>query len=191
MRAQSNVSSSPHRRKPRIGLTQYSEVLLKEKLRKRSPSEPWVEEQIKTTDDVDADGKPILYRYFDPHAFPPGGEKTKMIRCPRCGIFNPPNAMEHGLCLDHARHQGWTPSPSALAFVRLQLLNAEIEACELAPEDTASLRREIRQFEKTEAANSLPRDSRFHRKNRYQSIRSVNIATYIRKWITVGYLIEG
>ena len=154
MRAQIDPSVSRPRRKPRVGLTQYSEALLKEKLRRRCPSEPWVEAQIKTANDTDADGNPILYRYFDTHVFPPGGEKTKMIRCPKCGIFNPPNAMEHGACLDHASHEGWTPSPSALAFVRLQLLNAEIETCELAPEDTASLRREIRQFEESQSPNS-------------------------------------
>src|SRR5579859_4120282 len=94
MRASSDGSGSssysPQKAKRRIGLTQYAEIQLKEKLRKRSPSEPWVEAQIKTNIDVTADGQPIVYRYHDPRVFPPGGEETLMVRCPRCGVFTPP-----------------------------------------------------------------------------------------------------
>src|SRR5579859_1065622 len=32
-------------------------------------------------------GTPILYRYHDPHVFPPGGAKTAMVRCPQCGVM--------------------------------------------------------------------------------------------------------
>jgi hypothetical protein len=74
------------------GLTRFQEIVLKRKLRKACPSEPWVEAQIKIAADKDRWGQPIRYRYHDVHVFPPGGEQTKMIRCPVCGVFNPPNA---------------------------------------------------------------------------------------------------
>lgn len=133
-------------RTARAGLTRYAELLLKQVLRQTAPSEPWVEAQIKSSVDVTSDGVPIVYRYHDTRAFPPGGPATRMVRCPKCGVFTPPNTMEHGACLDHARHQGWTPSPSAVAIRRLQMLNLRIESTELPPEDIASLRREIDEF---------------------------------------------
>jgi hypothetical protein len=131
-----------------VGLTAYEELGLKRKLREASPSEPWVEAQIKTARDTDQSCSPIRYRYYDSHAFPPGGEETKMIRCPACGIFMPPNAFEHGQCLDHASHKGWGGSPSARAIAKLRLRrlrcrDRERRDSDLLPEDTASLRAEI------------------------------------------------
>jgi hypothetical protein len=121
----------------------YQELQLKAKLRKRSPSEPWVEAQVQTATDTDADGSAIVYRYHDPHAFPPGGSATAMVRCPACGIFVPPNSIEHGKCLDHAHHTGWGPSPSALAIAALQRRNIRLRDLDLLPDDPESLQQEI------------------------------------------------
>jgi len=139
-------SSAQSARKRRVGLSPYQERCLKDRLRAASPSEPWVDAQIKSTVDTDQNGIPILYRYHDPHAFPPGGENTAMIRCPECGILMPPNAFEKGRCLDHARHDGWGPSPSAVAIRALEKRNLRIEDPPLEPEDLASLREEIDNF---------------------------------------------
>jgi hypothetical protein len=157
MRACSNGSASANRRsRLRIGLSHEDEYYLKQELRRRSPSEPWVEAQIKSAIDVDADGDEIVYRYHDPHAFPPGGANTKMRRCCLCGVFNPPNAMEGGACLDHARHEGWGPSPSAMAFIYLQLMNIDQQPLVLEPEDVESLEREIRHYSEHFALSDAP-----------------------------------
>jgi hypothetical protein len=66
-----------------------------------------------------------------------------MIRCPGCGIFNPPQTFEHQVCLDHAKHVGWGRSPSAAAIAQIQYFNLRVEACELEPESHESLQREI------------------------------------------------
>jgi hypothetical protein len=146
MRAPAVVSSRPApSRKRRVGLSRFGETALRIRLRKMVPSEPWLEAQIKSSFDF-IDGQRVIYRYHDSSVFPPGGTRTKMVRCPRCGVFNPPNAIEHGACLDHARHDAWGPSPSALAFRRLQAMNAVIEEPELPPEDLASLKKEIEEF---------------------------------------------
>lgn len=148
MLAHPSDPGSPLRNLPksRVGLTVYEEDRLKRRLRRRTCSEPWVEAQIKTCHDVDQNGTEIIYRYHDPHVYPPGGAKTAMIRCPACGAFNPPNAIEHGRCLDHADHRGWGPSPSAVAIQGLQRFNLRMEEPELPPEDVKSLRKEIRRF---------------------------------------------
>jgi hypothetical protein len=134
------------RKKRRVGLSAYQEQRLKEQLRPSICSEPWLEAQFKSADDTDETGTPILYRYHDPHVFPPGGAKTAMARCPECGVLVPPNTLEHGACLDHARHDGWGPSPSAVAIRALQMFNLRIEDSELAPEDLPSLRKEIEDY---------------------------------------------
>lgn len=134
------------RGKRRVGLSAYQEQRLKEQLRPSLCSEPWLEAQFKSADDVDEAGTPILYRYHDPHVFPPGGAKTAMVRCPLCGILVPPNTIEHDACLDHAPHDGWGPSPSAVAIRALQWFNLRMEDPELPPEDVESLRAEIDRF---------------------------------------------
>jgi len=150
-------SSSARKRRVRtscrrpVGLTAYREKILKDKLRKSAPSEPWVEAQITTVVDKSPAGAQITYRYHDPHVFPPGGDKTKMIRCPECGILMPPLAFEHGKCLDHARHEGWGPSPSALAIRALQKLHGILEMKNMPPEDVECLRQEIRLFQMKKA----------------------------------------
>lgn len=144
-----NPGSPSARRQPRrVGLSRLAEDRLKRRLRKTTCSEPWVEAQIKTVVDRQRAGEPIVYRYHDPKAYPPGGEQTRMIRCPACGVFTPPCAIEHGNCLDHADHGGWGPSPSAIAFHTLQMLNLKIDnELALAPADAQSLRREIKKYE--------------------------------------------
>lgn len=144
-KSQKSGSKSARKRRRPVGLTHYQEEQLKRELRLTTPSEPWVEAQFRTVLDTDTDGTDIVYRYRDPHAFPPGGAQTLMVRCAECGVFNPPNAIEHGNCLDHARHDGWGPSPSAVAIAALRRFHLEIEELQLQPEDDASLRREIRQ----------------------------------------------
>jgi hypothetical protein len=129
-----------------VGLTSYEEIALKRRLRKTSPSEPWVEAQIGTMQDTDKSGRPIRYRYHDVRAFPPGGEQTRMIRCPACGIFVPPNAFEHGVCLDHARHEGWGLSASAVAIDDLLRRRRRRKSIRLEPEDATSLKAEIAMF---------------------------------------------
>lgn len=151
MRRRSKKSRSKSARKTghRVGLSAREEDRLKCKLRPTVPSEPWLEAQFRTNYDRDANGNPVAYRYRDPHVFPPGGPATLMVRCSECGIFNPPNAMEHGKCLDHARHEGYGPSPSALAIEGMQRLNVRIEEEPLPPEDTRALEAEIRRFNKS------------------------------------------
>ena len=143
-----NPSSAPKAKRRRVGLSFYAEERLKASLRESAPSEPWVEAQFKTADDVDQEGAAIVYRYHDPHVFPPGGKQTLMRRCPECGVFMPPNSFEHGRCLDHADHRGWGPSPSAVAIAALQLFNLRTEEMPLDAEDRKSLWHEIRAFER-------------------------------------------
>jgi hypothetical protein len=80
---------APKRQLPkRVGLTIAKEQRLKRELRLTTCSEPWVEAQIKTVVDREGPGgEPIVYRYHDPKAYPPGGAKTAMVRCPACGVF--------------------------------------------------------------------------------------------------------
>lgn len=146
-RPEDSRTPSARRARRRVGLSAYQEQRLKDRLRPQVCSEPWLEAQFKSADDVDETGQPILYRFHDPHVFPPGGPKTAMVRCSRCGVFVPPNALEDGVCLDHAAHEGWGPSPSAVAIRGLQMFNLRMADAELPPEDTASLRAEIAAFE--------------------------------------------
>jgi hypothetical protein len=144
MRADSSgpgLSTLPAKPKRRVG--RHEEQRLKERLRKSAPSEPWVEAQIKAIEDVTEDGTAIIYRYHDPCVFPPGGQQTAMVRCPKCGVFTPPNTIEHGACLDHACHDGWGPSPSAVAITKAAQRKLRNTQLELLPEDTRSLRNEI------------------------------------------------
>jgi hypothetical protein len=152
MPSESQESKFPSARKirrRRVGLSQYQEKFMREKLRAAAPSEPWVDAQFVTVRDQDETGWPIYYRYHDPRAFPPGGKKTAMVRCPACGILMPPNAFEQGECLDHSIHRGWGPSPSAVAIAALQYYNLRAREPDLPPEDLTSLRQEIEQFAQT------------------------------------------
>lgn len=142
-----------HKRRKPVGLSAYQEEQIKRELRLSTPSEPWVEAQFKTVLDTDTRGADIVYRYRDPHAFPPGGSQTAMVRCATCGVFNPPNAIEYGNCLDHANHEGWGPSPSAIAIEALRRFHLRLEDSELPPEDVQSLRREIERFTARSAAS--------------------------------------
>ena len=144
----SGSSSGRPRRKRRVGLSAYQERLLKEALRDKTCSEPWVEAQFQSVVDVDDAGKQILYRFHDTRQYPPGEKSTLMVRCKVCGIFNPPNAMERGQCLDHAELGSWGPSPSALAISAMQMFNLRMEESALEPEDSRSLRNEIRKARK-------------------------------------------
>ena len=134
----------PSQLRARVGLTRCQEHHLRKRLRKKTPSEPWIDAQITSIIDTDPEGKPIHCRFHDPKVFPPGGASTLMVRCSICGIFNPPNAMEDGQCLDHAEDAGWGSSPSARAIRTLQRYHViEEHALPLEPEDEESLKREI------------------------------------------------
>lgn len=148
MSRKSHRSGSKSARKlpRRVGLSAYQEELLKQQLRLTTPSEPWVEAQIHTVVDQDTDGSAIIYRYRDPHAFPPGGQETLMVRCRHCQVFTPPIAMENGECLDHVEHTGWGPSPSAIAIAALRKYHLEMQEVKLPPDDSKSLRREIQRY---------------------------------------------
>jgi len=159
-----DVAPTPSHRR-RVGLNFQREQDLKRKLRQTAPSEPWVEAQIKSAHDIQEGGGEILYRYHDPHVFPPGGAKTKMKRCPRCGVFTPPNAFEQAICLDCADHaDGWGPSPSAVAIERLRMLRFEIPQRRLRGEDTESLLLEIERFNARQKRRSersaVPKENR-------------------------------
>jgi hypothetical protein len=123
-----------------------------------------LEAQIVVVDDVDPDGNAIHYTLHDPGVFPPGGSETQMVRCRICGIYNPPNAMEGGCCLDHARHKGWGRSLSAKAIQAMERRKVGLNFCPLLPEDTHSLVLEIKRFK------------RRLRKEREESVPAVNPA---------------
>lgn len=139
----SGASSAHGAAQRRVGLSAWRENRLKAALRPRMPSEPWVEAQFVSACDVAEDGTPILYRYHDPHVFPPGGAETAMRRCRECGVLMPPHILSQGRCIDHADHTGWGPSPSAIAIRALQRFNLRLEVEELPAEDVVSLRQEI------------------------------------------------
>jgi hypothetical protein len=133
------------------GLTWYQARRLKCRLRSSSPSEPWVEAQIVVVDDADPHGNAIHYVLHDPSVFPPGGLETRMVRCRICGIYNPPNAMEGGCCLDHARHKGWGRSLSAKAIQAMERRKAGMHFCPLLREDIEGLQLEIEKFNRRQA----------------------------------------
>lgn len=137
-------SSGTHR----SGLSSLQEQRLRQQLRRSAPSEPWVDAQFKTFEDADERGEPVICRCHDPRAFPPGGKHTAMIRCPACGVWTPPNALEQDICLDHSDHEGWGPSPSAVAIRGLQYYHLRIEESELPPETITALKGEIRKIQK-------------------------------------------
>jgi len=136
------------------GLTWHQEQQLKRRLRRTAPSEPWVEAQIVAVKDVDPDGHAIHYILHDPSVFPPGGSQTRMIRCRKCGIYNPPNATEGGCCLDHAGHKGWGPSRSAREIRKMQRLKAGLKFTPLPREDVEGLMLEIERFQRRHAKTS-------------------------------------
>jgi hypothetical protein len=136
--------------KRRVGLTALQQRQLQVRLRVFTPSEPWVEAQFKRVIDLDENDRPIVYCYHDPHVFPPGGKKTAMVRCPTCQVFTPPHAFEGGQCLDHSSHEGWGPSPSAVAIATLRHYVLRVEGlADLEPEDDDSLRLEIERYNRT------------------------------------------
>lgn len=126
------------------GLTRLAEARLRQELRGHAPSEPWVDAQFVTIFARDERGRPIVRRLHDASVFPPGGEKTAMVRCPGCNVFTPPCAFEKGFCLDHADHGCWGPSPSAQAIAALQYRNLRLMESELPSESRRALQREIR-----------------------------------------------
>lgn len=136
-------------RRGRIGLSRKDENKLREKLLKTLPSEPWFYAQIKTFDDTDARGEPIVYRFHDARVFPPGGNQTLMVECPLCGRTVPPNSLEDGVCMDHASdraHECYGPSPSAKAIEAIQMRNLRVEGIKIKKESKKALKREIKRF---------------------------------------------
>ena len=116
---------------------------LKARLRKATPSEPWVEAQIRSRIQIDPAGEETEHRYYDPTVFPPGGAQTAMVRCPECGVFMPPLAFEGDTCLDHSDHLGWDRSPSAITIEALQYYHVRLDRLELLPDSKKALRQEI------------------------------------------------
>jgi hypothetical protein len=79
------IKSHPNR----IALSAVNESRLRAKLRRRCCSEPWVDDQIRTVTDRSPEGEQIVYRFFNPHVFPPGGHASGMRWCRACGRFTP------------------------------------------------------------------------------------------------------
>ncbi|HET6248443.1 MAG TPA: hypothetical protein VFE47_12145 [Tepidisphaeraceae bacterium] len=127
----------------RIGLSNSDERRLRQLLRQKSPSEPWVEAQFVEICEKDSRGELVVRRMHDPAKFPPGGNRTKMVRCKICGILTPPNAMEDGSCLDHREVADWGQSPSAEAIRRIQFYFLKLTPLEMEPESTEALVQEI------------------------------------------------
>jgi hypothetical protein len=130
----------------KIGLTPLAESRLRRTLRRKVPSEPWLEAQFRSVLSRNARGEEVVQRLHDASVFPPGGAKTAMIRCACCGIFTPSSAFEHDICLDHADHSAWGRSPSAIAIEALQYRNLRLAETPLPPESRSALRAEIQRF---------------------------------------------
>ena len=143
-------------RRRRIGLTVLAEARLRDELRRRSPSEPWVEAQFVSVSETDEHGHPIVRRIHDTSVFPPGGARTAMVRCRVCGIFTPPPAMEEGMCLDHSDSDIWGPSPSAAAIRALQYRNLRLPKMELLPDSAEALLMEISEYESGKGVKDSP-----------------------------------
>lgn len=144
---QCNVVLRPARR-TRLGLTPLAESRLRRTLRRKVPSEPWLDAQFRSVSSRDARGEEVVQRLHDPTVFPPGGAKTGMVRCTCCGIFTPASAFEHDICLDHADHSAWCRSPSAIAIEALQYRNLRLAETPLPAESRSALRAEIRRFKR-------------------------------------------
>jgi hypothetical protein len=146
MHQANGIGIKPARKLRRRGLTAAEEERLRIELRRRAPSEPWVDAQFIDMTLQDERGQAVACRIHDPGKFPPGGARTLMICCPDCGVFTPPCAFEGGVCLDHAESGNWGPSPSAEAIRALQWWNLRLPQRELAPESTEALLREIERY---------------------------------------------
>lgn len=127
----------------------FEERRFRARLRKHCPSEPWVEAQFVAVAKVDVKGHPFVRYIFLRGVFPPGGNKTAMVRCKKCGILTPPVAMEGGICLDHGVSGDWGPSPSAMAIERLRHYHENISKVTLRTEDEEALKAEIRRRTRT------------------------------------------
>jgi hypothetical protein len=141
------IGIKPTSHKRRTGLTPMAEDRLRHELRRRAPSEPWVDAQFYTTERQDDRGETVVSRAFDPTVFPPGGDKTLMVECKICNILTPPYAFESGQCIDHADGGNWGPSPSAVAIRALQWRNLRLTEMELAPESATALQKEMLEHE--------------------------------------------
>lgn len=128
-------------------MTALQESRLRERLRLEAPSEPWVDAQFYDVCDSDERQTVVVRRRHNPDVFPPGGDLTVMVRCPACGVFTPPVALEGGLCLDHAEHGCWGESPSAQAIRGLQLRNLRMDEVPLKPESLTALQKEVQQYQ--------------------------------------------
>jgi hypothetical protein len=92
------------------GLTAWQVLHLRNRLRQAAPSETWVDDQIKTITDIDADGDQLTLTYFDSRVFPPGGRReTQMRWCRLCGRYTPRPAIH---LIEH-RKQRFGPVISA------------------------------------------------------------------------------
>jgi hypothetical protein len=148
----------------RVGLSIPEEEKIKARLRRRLPSEAWVDATFFAAEEIGPDGEAIVYTFHNAKAFPPGGRDTKMVTCPHCLRVVPPIHLEafkvgerpdgrekidepSELCADHKEERfqdAWGESPSARAIQQLQHLNLRIEERKLPAESRAALRREIK-----------------------------------------------
>ncbi len=86
--------------KPR-GLTPFQQLTLRARLRRSACSETWVDDQIITRTQIDADGESSTITVFDSRVFPPGGRhQTAMRWCRRCGRYTPRPAIH---LIEHRR----------------------------------------------------------------------------------------
>jgi len=85
------------------GLTPWQVTHLRNRLRQSACSDTWVDDQIKTISDIDADGDTITCTWFDSRIFPPGGrQQTKMKWCRQCGRYTPRPAIH---LIEHRRER--------------------------------------------------------------------------------------
>jgi hypothetical protein len=76
---------------------------LRRTLRRSACSEAWVDAQIRCVQDG-VDDESILYRFYDPSVFPPGGRKATAMRwCRFCGRYTPAPCIQ---LIEHQRVRG-------------------------------------------------------------------------------------
>ena len=134
-----------HRRTKIGGLSIVEEDRLRAALRRRSPSEPWVEAQIVEVRQMGERGEIIVRRIRRSLGISAGRPSHRNDRFAICRIFTPPTAMEDDACLDHREDGNWGPSPFAVT-IRAEYYNLELVESELPPESQSSLIREIQEY---------------------------------------------
>lgn len=158
------MAARKNRKRRRVGLSRLAERNLKAKLRETAPSEPWIEAQIHSCDDTDEKGKPIVYRFHQPRAFP----AADMAVCCLCGRHTPMITMESPVrsrtgnrrlrrgaetpmprcadCRPAKIQEAYGGSPSARSIAEIQNRNLRMDEVKLESEDVEDLEKEIRAY---------------------------------------------